>query len=187
MPLNLVQKIHIPEGVEVSIARRIVTVTGPRGTLKRDFKKAEVDFEHNKEERTISITVWFPRGPEKAIPRTVATHIENLFTGVTKGYEYHMRFAYAHFPISAIVSENNTVIEIKNFMHQIRPRRITCPAGVKVALGTEIKDEIILTGNDIEDVSHTAARLHECMRVPDKDLRKFLDGCYISQRTTVVK
>ena len=47
--------------------------------------------------------------------------------------------------------------------------------GTKVAL-SEVKDEIILQGNDIEKVSQSAASITDKTRVKDKDIRKFLDG-----------
>lgn len=47
--------------------------------------------------------------------------------------------------------------------------------GVKISL-SEIKDEIILQGNDIQNVSQSAAAITDKCRVKDKDIRKFLDG-----------
>lgn len=43
--------------------------------------------------------------------------------------------------------------------------------GVKVSLA-DIKDEIILQGNDIEKVSQSAASITDKCRVKDKDIRK---------------
>lgn len=52
-----------------------------------------------------------------------------------------------------------------------------CPMleGVKVSL-SDVKDEIIIQGNDIEKVSQSAASITDKCRVKDKDIRKFLDG-----------
>ena len=35
----------------------------------------------------------------------VCSHIENLITGVTKGFLYKMRFVYAHFPINVSLTD----------------------------------------------------------------------------------
>lgn len=35
----------------------------------------------------------------------VCSHIENLITGVTKGFLYKMRFVYAHFPINVSITD----------------------------------------------------------------------------------
>lgn len=47
--------------------------------------------------------------------------------------------------------------------------------GVKVSL-SDVKDEIIIQGNDIQAVSQSAAAITDKCRVKDKDIRKFLDG-----------
>jgi large subunit ribosomal protein L9e len=47
--------------------------------------------------------------------------------------------------------------------------------GVKVSL-SDVKDEIIIQGNDIQSVSQSAAAITDKCRVKDKDIRKFLDG-----------
>jgi len=49
------------------------------------------------------------------------------------------------------------------------------------------QDELILTGNSIEGVSQSAALIQQSTTVKNKDIRKFLDGLYVSEKTTVVK
>lgn len=43
-----------------------------------------------------------------------------------------------------------------------------------------------LLGNDIEEVSQSAADLHGQCLVKNKDIRKFLDGIYTSEKSTIV-
>ena len=47
-----------------------------------------------------------------------------------------------------------------------------------------VKDELILTGNDIELVSRSSALIHQKCLVKKKDIRKFLDGIYLSEVRT---
>ena len=44
-----------------------------------------------------------------------------------------------------------------------------------------------LQGNSIEAVSQSAALIQQSTTVKNKDIRKFLDGLYVSEKTTVEK
>jgi large subunit ribosomal protein L9e len=78
--------------VTVAVSARTVTVKGPRGTLVREFKGN--NFAANVlGKRTMRVDMWFGNRAELACLRTITTHIENMITGVTKGFQYKMRFA----------------------------------------------------------------------------------------------
>jgi large subunit ribosomal protein L9e len=109
----------IPDGVKIKISARIIEVEGPRGKLSRNFKHLNLDFQLIKDEegkRKLKIDAWFATRKTSAAIRTALSHVENLITGVTKGYRYKMRFVYAHFPINASITNSNTAIEIRNFL-----------------------------------------------------------------------
>lgn len=106
---------------------------------------------------------------------------------MTVGFQYKMRAVYAHFPINCVTSEGNTVIEIRNFLGEKYIRRVQMAPGVTVVNSTAQKDELIVEGNDIEAVSGSAALIQQSTTVKNKDIRKFLDGLYVSEKTTVVK
>ena len=58
-------------------------------------------------------------------PRYTHPHLaclQNLITGVTKGYEYKMRLVYAHFPININIEDGGKIIEIRNFLGEKRVR-----------------------------------------------------------------
>jgi len=57
--------------------------------------------------------------------------------------------------------------------------------GVKVSRSKDQKDEIILQGNDLELVSQSAANIQGSTKVRFKDIRKFLDGVYVSERNII--
>lgn len=157
-------------------------MTGPRGTLQRDFKHVNVEIRPLG--RHLQVILWFGNRKERACLRTVCSHIENMITGVTKGYEYRMRFVYAHFPINANITNDKKTIEIRNYLGEKIVRRVNMRSDVTIELSTRQKDELILTGNDLEAVSQSAADIQQCTMVKNKDIRKFLDDIYVSERNT---
>jgi large subunit ribosomal protein L9e len=72
-----------------------------------------------------------------------------------QGFLYKMRAVYAHFPINCVTTENNTVIEVRNFLGEKYIRRVKMAPGVTVTNSPKQKDELILEGNNIEDVSRS--------------------------------
>jgi len=164
----------------------VVTVIGPRGKLTRSFKHFSCDLkvEGKGPSRIISIQVWFANSKEYSVIHTIASHIKNMMLGVTKGYERRMRLVYAHFPINVSIAEDGSDIEIRNFLGENIVRKVTMLEGVKVTR-SEAKDEIILRGNDGEKVSQSAAHIHEKCLVKNKDIRKFLDGIFVSEKNLI--
>jgi len=173
--------ISIPRDVTVNVHGRKVTVKGVRGSLKRDFSHANVNITHFPARFEITVEVWFGDKLQRSCIKTVVTHIKNMITGVTKGYEYKMRFVYAHFPINVVINAEGTVVEIRNFLGEKINRTVNLPHGVKAVRSEKVKDEIVLSGNDVDDVSQSAALIHQRCAVKGKDIRKFLDGIYVSE------
>ncbi|EIE20380.1 ribosomal protein L9 component of cytosolic 80S ribosome and 60S large subunit [Coccomyxa subellipsoidea C-169] len=180
--------VEIPDDVKFEIKARKVRVKGPRGTLVRDFKHLAVDMYLIEEEGQKQLKVEAHFGKRKALAaiRTCCSHVQNLIKGVKIGFEYKMRLVYAHFPISVNIENEGTKVEIRNFLGEKRVRIVDLLPGVKVERSS-VKDELVLSGNDIELVSKSCALLNYQCHVRNKDIRKFLDGCYISERGNVVK
>ena len=59
--------------------------------------------------------------------------------------------------------------------------RLVCEV-VEYVRSKKVKDQIELSGNDIVAVSMIAARLQQSTNIRHKDLRKFLDGIYVSEK-----
>merc|ERR1712027_210839 len=111
------------------------------GSLTKEFKHLAVDI-YKVDKDTIKFEKWFGKKKELASVRTVCSHIENLFKGVIKGYQYKMRAVYAHFPISVAISENSTLVEVRNFLGEKFTRQVRMLPGVTCVASTALKDEL---------------------------------------------
>jgi large subunit ribosomal protein L9e len=60
----------------------------------------------------------------------------------------------------------------RNFLGEKRVRKVLCRPGVDVITSANVKDELQLSGNSIEDVSQSAADIQQICRVRNKDIRK---------------
>ena len=179
--------VDIPDGVTVEVKSRVVVVTGPRGTLTRDFKSKSLDIQHVTSDdgvTSLKVDMWFAHRKKLASLRTICTHISNMITGVTVGYKYKMRFCYAHFPINVALA--GRTVEIRNFLGERRVRKVELMDGVDYVRTADVKDQIEISGNDITKVSLSCARISQSCTVKKKDIRKFLDGIYVSEKGNVV-
>ncbi|KAL4809760.1 ribosomal protein L6, alpha-beta domain-containing protein [Aspergillus unguis] len=184
------ETLPIPDNVKVHIRSRIVTVEGPRGKLTKDLSHIAVTFGRPKKD-VISIEMHHGSRKGVATLRTVRTIINNLIIGVTKGFKYKMRYVYAHFPINVNMEKNAETgqydVEIRNFLGEKYVRRIVCQPGVEIQASPNVKDELQLSGNSLEAVSQSAADIQQICRVRNKDIRKFLDGLYVSEKGNIVE
>jgi len=179
--------IEIPAGVTVEVKSREVTVKGPKGSLKREFKHLSVDIAKINDGKQIKVDLWFGNRETIAAIRTVCSHIENMITGVTKGYKYKMRFCYAHFPINVtgVKDGSKDIVEIRNFLGEKKVRRVQLLEGVTYHRTADVKDQIEISGIDITKVSLSCAQISQSTAVKNKDIRKFLDGIYVSEKVNM--
>jgi large subunit ribosomal protein L6 len=167
--------IEIPEGVEVAVEGKTVWVRGALGELKRDFSHAPVTIKRDADK--VRVEVAWPRKKEAALVGTICSHIKNMIIGVTKGFTYKLKIAYAHFPISVKI-EGKTV-KIENFTGERSPRIARIIGDVKV--GVE-GDDVVVKGINVEEVGQTASNIEQATKVKKKDPRVFLDGIYVYEK-----
>ena len=167
--------IQVPDNVDASLEGKKVSVKGAKGSLTRDFSFVPIAIEG--EGKNIRVWAKWPRKKEAALVGTITSHIQNMITGVTKGYSYKLKIVFSHFPISVKVQGKTLLIE--NFTGERRPRRVKTLGDVKVKVEAE---DIIVEGVNLEDVSQTAANIEQATRVRRKDPRVFLDGIYVYER-----
>ncbi len=167
--------IAIPKGITVQVEGMKVTVTGPKGTLAREFPTSRVKI--SKEVSNVILTCTLPKRKEYALQGTIRSHINNMIEGVTKGFEYKMKIVYSHFPVKTAVKGTDFMIE--NFLGEKFPRKAKILGGTKVAVKG---DEVMVSGIDLELVGQTAANIEQATIIKHYDPRKFQDGIYIVRK-----
>lgn len=67
-------------------------------------------------------------------------------------------------------------VTYRNFLGEQIVRRIVCKPGVEVTVSQNVKDELQLSGNSVENVSQSCADINQICRVRNKDIRKVSDS-----------
>ncbi len=167
--------VEIPEGIQVELDDFKVKITGPKGTLERDFYSPlfKKDITIKKVDNKILISSESKRKKVKAMLGTIQAHILNMIKGVTEGFTAKLKIVYMHFPFTVKISGKEVIIN--NFLGEKTPRKTKIVGDCKV----EIKgDEIIVTGINKEDVGQTALNLERATRIKARDRRVFQDGIF---------
>ncbi|UCC33649.1 MAG: 50S ribosomal protein L6 [Candidatus Bathyarchaeota archaeon] len=173
--VEAVESVEIPEEIEAEVDGRVITVKGEKGMLTRDFSHAPVSILLDGD--SVKISTSWPRKREAALVGTVKSHIQNMITGVAKGFTYKLKIVFSHFPISVTIREKTVAIE--NFTGERSPRFAKVMGATKVIVKSE---DVIVQGINIEDVSQTAANIQRATKVKNKDPRVFLDGIYVYEK-----
>jgi large subunit ribosomal protein L9e len=71
------QEVTVGAACTVDVKTRIVTVTGPRGTLVKNFKHLKVEMKQTGP-RSILVEKWMGSSKDRAAVRTVCSHINNM-------------------------------------------------------------------------------------------------------------
>jgi large subunit ribosomal protein L6 len=164
--------VPMPEGVTATLQGRNLAVKGKLGEAKKNFDKVNVNIavEGNK----VVFTPFSTKKKDNVIINTVSSIVNNMVTGVTKGYTYKVKVVYAHFPIT--VKTKGKQILVENFVGERSPRIAEIVGDTKVSVEG---DDVIVKGVSVEDVGQTAANVELATKIKRKDQRIFLDGLYI--------
>lgn len=167
------KELPIPQDVTLEISMGGITAKGPKGEVRKQFKMTK-DVKIEKLDSKVKVSSESERRVVKAEVGAIAAHIRNAFEGVMKGYTYRMRVIYSHFPITVKIEGDKVLVS--NFLGERVPRisRILGKAQVKVE-----QQDLVITGNDVDEVSQTAANIEQTCRIVGYDKKVFQDGIYI--------
>jgi len=175
--------VPIPEACTVSFANKTFTFEGPLGTQTYDVSKILFTFDIT--DNAIRIRSWHGDKKKNDLLGTIAAHIKNYANGVVRGFKYVMKAAYRHFSINVTVSKDGKTITVKNFLGTKTVLDFPARGTSKAYIGDN-KDVLIIEGININDVSQTAAHISStCSKRKMHDVRVFMDGIYVSERTTI--
>lgn len=161
----------------MSIAGKKITIRGQKGEISRDFDDPRFNksVEIKKEGNGIIVKSSAKNRKIKAFTGSISAHINNMITGVTAGFRYTMKIHHVHFPMN--IAEKDGAVQIKNFLGEKGTRTAKIVGNNEVKID---KDEIIISGINIEDVGQTAANIERACKLSRNDRRIFIDGIYLS-------
>ena len=175
MKKEIFNEIEIPEGVEVKIDGNLTIIKGDEGEIKRKFNINKIVLEKRGEK--IVIGNKKATKTEKRMINTITAHIKNMIKGVQEKFEYKLKIASSHFPISVEIKENKATI--KNFLGEKIPREAEILNNVEIKID---KDIITVSSNNKELAGQTAANFEKATRIKMKDRRVFQDGIFITNK-----
>lgn len=175
MKKELIYSADIPEGVEVSINGRILTVKGTNGENKRSFYYPNVELKKEHDKITLHCKVASKK--EKAIMGVFIAHIKNMIKGASRNFIYKLKICSGHFPMDVVVKGDKVIIN--NFLGEKKPRVAKLLGNVKVDV---VGDVITLGGNNKEHVGQCSATIEKTTKVKGRDRRIFQDGIFIIEK-----
>ncbi|GGY23977.1 50S ribosomal protein L6 [Pseudoduganella sp. SL102] len=140
--------IAVPAGAEVAISAQAITVKGPLGTLTQSLNGL-VKVENNN--GTLSFDVANESREANAMSGTLRALVNNMVTGVTKGFEKKLSLVGVGYKAQAQGDKLNLSL---GFSH---PVVHAMPAGVTVA--TPTPTEVVIKGIDRQQVGQVAAEV----------------------------
>jgi large subunit ribosomal protein L6 len=149
------QPVLIPSGVTVTIDNRVITVTGPKGTLILPVPlKINVEVVDNK----VIVSRLSEDKKIKANHGTTRAHINNMVTGVVTPWTKQMEIRGTGYKFAV---NGNKLIVTAGF---INPVEITAPEGVFFQLADETK--LTVSGINKVFVGQTASNIRK-IRKPE--------------------
>ncbi|MBA5685589.1 50S ribosomal protein L6 [Rugamonas apoptosis] len=147
--------IAVPAGAEVAISAQAITVKGPLGVLTQALN-GQVTVENNA--GTLSFVAANDSREANAMSGTLRALVNNMVTGVTKGFEKKLNLVGVGYKAQAQGDKLNLSL---GFSH---PVVHAMPAGVTCATATPT--EIVIKGIDRQQVGQVAAEVR-AYRAPE--------------------
>ena len=173
--------------IKMTLKKQTVTISGSRGQLSKNFSHLKTEIKKTGP-LSLTITKWWASKHQAACLQTASSAIRNMAIGVTSGFRYKLRTVYAHFPIQMLINKEGSKVTIKNFLGNKHEKTVDMRGqDTVIKVSPKVRDEFWIEGNNLEQVSQSCALISQKAIPRNKDIRKFLDGIYVSEKTTIVK
>jgi large subunit ribosomal protein L6 len=140
--------INVPAGVDVTLDGRIITVTGPKGTLTRQLPPR---IELEREGDVINVVRPTETKLDKSLHGLTRTLVNNMVVGVTTGYRKGLEIIGVGYRAQKVGDNLQLAL---GYSH---PIEIEPPAGISFELETPLK--LAVVGIDKELVGQVAAKV----------------------------
>ena len=153
------QPINLPKGVDISVAKNIVTVKGPKGTLHQSIQDGiSIEMEDSK----LEVKRATDQKRHKALHGLYRSLINNMVTGVSQGYTIQQELVGVGYRAT---SQGQTLDLVLGHSHHVV---FELPPEVKVSTKTERGQNptIILESFDKQLIGQVAAKIRS-MRAPE--------------------
>ena len=146
--------VELPEGVSLKVEGGEVTVTGPKGTLKRKIPRGiEIEAKDN----TVQVLMKKKNLKAKAIYGTFRSHLSNMSKGVAEGWSKVLELVGTGYRSELL---GKTLVLNVGYSHLVK---IETPEGIEFDV---LKTQITVSGIDKEKVGQVAAKIR-AVRPPE--------------------
>ena len=152
-----------------------MTLKGPKGEVKREFKDKVIKFEHK--DGSIRLKApKFSKTNKKRI-KSHAAHIRNMIRGCMEAHKYTLKICSGHFPMSVSVSNEQFIV--KNFLGEKVPRTLKLKTGASVKVEGNL---VVVESPSKEIAGQVSADIEQLTRRTHYDGRIFQDGIWIIEK-----
>jgi len=147
----------IPDGVNVRIADRTVSVEGPKGKLQWEHRP-EIAVTHDQAAQTVHVARHDDQRQNRALHGLTRALIQNMVVGVTQGYERRLEIHGVGYLAAVQGRELQLRVGLANEL------KVNIPEGLDVACPDQ--QHIVIRGIDKQQVGQFAAEIR-ALRKPE--------------------
>ena len=142
--------INIPAGVSVSVDGSVVTVKGPKGTLKQ---KVHPNMSVSVEDNVVHVTRPDDEKENRSLHGLTRTLINNMVLGVTIGFKKELEVNGVGYRVQ---KQGKNLVMNLGFSHQV-----TVPEVDGITIECPAANKIVILGPDKQQVGQFAAEVRE--------------------------